>query len=408
VRAVARLRRGAGGWPVVIAHGLVGAGSQLVWLSYAGVTTVAARHFRVPEAAVGWLAQVFPLLYVVLAVPAGLVLDRWFRPGLVLGACLTAAGAVLRLVGAGYGWALAGQLLAAVAQPLVLNAVTGVSGHYLTPKDRSAGIALGTAGTFAGMALAFVLGAALPDASGIQALTAIGAGLAVTAAVALLAGLRFCPRQPLPSSGANDRTPRATWGDPFIRRLCLLVFFAFGVFVSLTTFAEALLAPAGVPGSRTSAMLLCGVVAGVIGCAFVPVFAARRHQELPVMALAGLLAVVCAVLLALAPGPATGGVSLVVVGLALLPAMPLVLELAERRTGRAEGTASGLIWMAGNLGGLVFATVTGLAVGRPAAAFLILAAAAALALVVLAGLRPFMASLGTVSADVPPEPALLP
>jgi hypothetical protein len=27
---------------------------------------------------------------------------------------------------------------------------------------------------------------------------------------------------------------------------------------------------------------------------------------------------------------------------------------------------------------------------------------------VLAGLRPFMASLGTVSADVPPEPALLP
>ena len=49
MRAVARLRRGAGGWPVVIAHGLVGAGSQLVWLSYAGVTTVAARHFRVEK-----------------------------------------------------------------------------------------------------------------------------------------------------------------------------------------------------------------------------------------------------------------------------------------------------------------------------------------------------------------------
>jgi len=128
-------------WSVIAAFALVGAAAQILWLNFAGVTTVAAEHYGVSENAIGWLAQVFPLCYVVLAIPAGLVLDRWFRAGLAAGATLTAVGAGLRLVGDGYGWLLAGQVVAAVAQPLVLNAITGVTGHYLVAKDQPAGIA---------------------------------------------------------------------------------------------------------------------------------------------------------------------------------------------------------------------------------------------------------------------------
>jgi hypothetical protein len=50
------------------------------------VTTVAAARYGVSESAIGWLAQVFPLIYVVLAIPCGLILDRWFRAGLIAGA----------------------------------------------------------------------------------------------------------------------------------------------------------------------------------------------------------------------------------------------------------------------------------------------------------------------------------
>ena len=91
-------------WSVIAAFALVGAATQILWLSFAGVTTVAAARYGVSETAISWLAQVFPLLYVVLAIPAGLVLDRWFRAGLAAGAVLTAAGACLRLAGDGYGW----------------------------------------------------------------------------------------------------------------------------------------------------------------------------------------------------------------------------------------------------------------------------------------------------------------
>ena len=51
------------------------------------------------------------------------------------GRCSPAVGALLRLAGDSYAWALAGQCLAAIAQPFVLNAITGVAGRYLREED---------------------------------------------------------------------------------------------------------------------------------------------------------------------------------------------------------------------------------------------------------------------------------
>src|SRR3954451_5898482 len=131
-------------WSVVVVFALLGATTQVLWVTYAPVTDAAATYYGVSDSAVGWLANVFPLLYVVLAVPAGLVLDRWFRGGLAAGAGLTALGAVVRMVGDDFVWVLAGQTLVAVAQPLVLNAIIGITGRYLAERDRPTGIAIGT------------------------------------------------------------------------------------------------------------------------------------------------------------------------------------------------------------------------------------------------------------------------
>jgi len=364
-------------WSVIAAFALVGAATQILWLNFAGVTTVAAARYGVSEVAIGWLAQVFPLLYVVLAIPAGLVLDRWFRAGLATGAVLTAFGGCLRLVGSpSYGWLLAGQVVAAVAQPLVLNAITGVAGHYLLAKDRPTGIAVGTAATFAGMVLTFVLCALLPGASQLATLTRIGAGFAVLAAIALLTALRRPGQQRHASPPAGLGALRVAWRDGFIRKLCASVFLPFGVFIALTTFAQALLAPAGVPAATASLLLLGTVVFGVVGCAVLPILMVRWRAELPMLIVGLLLSALAIAVLAVAPGVATAAVALALIGFLLIPALPVVLELTERRTGEAEGTAAGLVWMAGNLGGLAVATVVGLLVHRPGSAFWLMAALA--------------------------------
>lgn len=377
-------------WSAVIAFAFVGAATQLLWLTFAPVTTAAAEHYGVSESAIGWLANVFPLLYVVLAIPAGLLLDRWFSLALSAGAILTAVGGVIRLVGDDFAWVLIGQALIAVAQPLVLNAITGITGRYLAEQYRAAGIAVGSASTFGGMILAFLLGAILPDGDQLPTLIAIGAIFAVVAAVVLVLALRTPGQHHHARPPAGLGALRIAWSDPFIRRLCLLVFFPFGTFVALTTFAQPLLEPAGVSSSTTSVVLLLNVVAGVVGCAVLPIVAAKRGWELSIPAVGGLAAAMGCVAMALAPGAVVAGVALVLIGFLLLPALPIVLELTERRSGAAEGTAAGLIWMSGNLGGLVVATVVGLLVHHPGPAFFIAAIAAVLALPMLARLRPYL------------------
>src|SRR5271166_5909548 len=114
-----------------IAGGLVCAATQVLWLTYAAITTETARHYGVSVAAVGWLAEIFPLLYVVLAIPAGILLDRWFRPVLAAGGGLVALGGLIRLGGQSYAWAMAGQIVVAGAQPIVLSAVSKLAGEYL-------------------------------------------------------------------------------------------------------------------------------------------------------------------------------------------------------------------------------------------------------------------------------------
>lgn len=118
-------------WAILAGYGLLAACTQLLWLSFAPITTQAHRAMGVSEGAIGDLAAIFPLMYVILALPTGRWLDLRFEQALSLGAVLTAAGGLLRLVGpTSYGWALAGQVVIAAGQPLVLNSITKVAARY--------------------------------------------------------------------------------------------------------------------------------------------------------------------------------------------------------------------------------------------------------------------------------------
>src|ERR1700742_577503 len=158
---------------MVIAYALVAAATQVLWLTYAPIDTSAAHHYGVSTGAIGWLAEIFPVLYVVLALPAGRLLDRSFRPALAGGGALVAAGGLLRLGGPTFAWALAGQTAVAVAQPVVLNTVGKLPADCLREQERPAGIAVGAGAGFAGMLVALLLGPTLGSHGQIERLLAV-------------------------------------------------------------------------------------------------------------------------------------------------------------------------------------------------------------------------------------------
>jgi len=366
--------RGPSGWPTIVAFASVCAGTQLLWLTYAPVDTATAHYYGVSTSAVGWLAEIFPLLYVVLAIPAGRLLDTHFRPGLPAGGALMAAGGVLRLGGQTFAWAMAGQLAVAVAQPIVLSAIGKVSADYLPADRRAAGIAVASAGSFAGMLLALILGPTVGAHGQIERLLVVQAVLGVLAAAALALTLHRPGNPEVESPVTEGGSVRALWALPAMRTLCGLAFVGFGVFVAIATWLQTLLHPAGISEQSAGVLLLGMVVAGIAGCALLPPLVARRGAERTFMRAAVLASALgSAALAAFTVVGARAGV-IVLMGFLMLPALPVILTAAERLSGRAEGTAGALIWMAGNLGGLVVALIVQVLVDEPAAAFLAMAA----------------------------------
>ena len=125
----------------------------------------------------------------------------------------------------------------------------------LPERQRANGIALGTAGIFAGTALALPLGPALADAESLMPLLVVDAVFALAAAVALSVTLR--PAEATRSPGPARPSSAIVW------RLAAVAFLGFGVFVALTTWLQALLEPAGISDTTAGWLLATMVVAGV-------------------------------------------------------------------------------------------------------------------------------------------------
>ena len=386
---------GRSGWAVLAAYASVVACTQMLWLTFAPIDTDVARDFGVSKNAVGWLAQVFPLLYVVLALPAGVALDRWFRSTLLAGAGLMALGAVIRLVSQTYLWAMVGQVAVGVAQPLVLNALTKTATGYLAYRDRPAGIAVGSASQFLGAVVALAMGPLLEGSHDLGPLLPLQAVVACLSAAALALALRRAPTSEGPPAAIGVAEVRTVWAVNLIRRLACLAFVGIGVFVSLSTWLQPILHNDHTSSAAAGAMLAGMLVAGTVGCVVVPPIVARaRAERRYLMTTVASVSGGCLALAALHRFLVADFVLIAAIGFVMLAALPVMLELTERRMGASGGVATGILLLIGNAGGLIVASIVGALVDLPAVAF------AVLAIVMLLGLP----AARRVSAPVPRVP----
>ena len=142
------------------------------------------------------------------------------------------------------------------------------------------------------------------------------------------------------------------------------------------------------------------VVAGVVGSALLPAPLARRGMETRFMFVSVIAAALACSWLALRPGFVQAVPAVLLLGILLLTDLPLILELVERRAGDSAGMATALLWMAGNLGGLLLALVVQALVPVPVVAFLVMGAALLALLPALARLRTLLTATATAVPSV--------
>ena len=371
-QSVASVR--ASRWVILGGYALLTACTQLLWLAYAPITTQTGQIMGVSSGAIGDLAGIFPLMYVILALPAGRWLDTQFGRALGFGAVLTGAGGLLRLAGpSSYGWSLVGQFVIAAGQPFVLNSIPKLAARYFPSRERTAAISMGSVALFAGVLAAVLSGGPLLHAGGLVLLLSVQAAVAVLATVWVLATLR------VPAAFPGDPLVAVSlrWlrGDRLMWVLAGLLFIGMGVFNAVATWLDSILTRFGHGGS-SGYLIAIMTVGGIAGGALLPGIVARRDQRRPMLMAA--VAVTAAAFAAMAGlhTPAVAGAALFVAGFFLLAGLPVVLDWSELRAGpeRAAG-AAGFLLLAGNLGGVVLVLIVQAVIGSAYAALIVLCVA---------------------------------
>src|SRR5512143_2332590 len=125
-------------WAVLGAFMGIIAANQLLWITFAAVTTQSMQFYNVSDLAIGLLSLSFMVVYIFVSFPASWVIDTYgIRAGVGLGAALTGVfGLVRGLGGSHYGWVLAAQIGIGIGQPFVLNAISTVAARWFPLKER--------------------------------------------------------------------------------------------------------------------------------------------------------------------------------------------------------------------------------------------------------------------------------
>lgn len=343
-------------WRVLALFALVAALSQTLWLNYAPLLTMVQQKWGVGEGQASLLLLVFPLIYVLLSVPAGRLTDqKGYRFTVGVGAVAMAAFSALRVFDGSFYVALAAQVGIAVGQPFAVNGISKLVADWFDPDQSAAATGLGTMGMFAGMAAGMAATAPLVEALGYRGAMAAFAALAALVCAGWLLFARENPQAgaaPAPTAQPSQMLPLLK--DRSLLLLFALAFLGLGFFNGLTTWLEPILAPNGFDAAEAGAVggLLIG--GGILGAVVVPALSDRAGRRKPFLVGSVVLSLAALVATCTARSELAVMASAAALGFCFLPAFALLLEMCARVAGdRAAGSATGLLMLFGNAGGVV-------------------------------------------------------
>src|SRR3546814_1298895 len=203
-----------------------------------------------------WLSLVFPLLFLPLALPAGVLIDRWsVRRSLRLVALVMLAGALLRVLMPGFTGLIAGQLLIALTQPLVMALIAKLARVWFAPAQQLRATSIGTLALFVGLALAFTV---LPPTSNLS--IAITQRIDVLVLLALTAlSFMIVPPDPAPQFDAGSVSEKSSLRvllQPRLFVLFALIFLGNGYFNAIFTWLEPMLGANGIDAEHAGLIAL--------------------------------------------------------------------------------------------------------------------------------------------------------
>ena len=349
-------------WIMLSAYMFIAAVNQLMWITFAPITSDATRYYGVSDLKIGILSMCFMIVYVVVSIPASAVIDKYgIRIGVGIGTVFTGVFGLLRgLVGVNYNLLLLSQIGIAIGQPFILNAITKIAARWFTIEERATAAGLGTLAMYIGILGGIALTPYLAIGFGISGMLNIYGIISVISAIIFLVLMKEGPPSaPCPADQEKRFLVldglKHTLNTKNFKWLMLIFFIGLGVFNGVTTWIEDIVKPRGF--SSTQAGITGGlmILGGILGAVILPILSDHYRKRTPfiiiavvgaTLGLAGITFATCYWLL-LASGT--------VLGFFLLSAGPIGFQYgAEITFPASEGTSNGLLILMGQISGIVF------------------------------------------------------
>jgi len=328
---------------------------QMLWITYAPITGLAAAFYNVSDLEIGLLAMLFMIAFIPLSLPISWLIDTYgFKLAVGTGAVLMGAFGLIRgFAGANYSLVLWSTIGIAAAQPFLLNSWTKVPANWFAIEERATAVGLVTLANLIGTALGMVLTPILTETISIPMVQLIYGGIAALSAVLFLLLAKETPPTP---PGPEGSEVRALMLDGLkhalkVRSFWLYLFVSFiglGIFNGVTTWVENIVRPRGFTPTDAGTLGALMLVGGVLGAVIIPPFSDKQRKRQPYILLGLLLAIPGLIGLTYATNSWLLFSSSFAMGFFLVSTSPIGMQYAAEVTQPTpEGTSNGLIQLFG-------------------------------------------------------------
>jgi len=346
-------------WVVLLSFVLIALMTQVLWITFAPVTSAAAKFYGTSDLQIGLLSMIFMIVYIVMVLPSAWAIDTWgFKTAVGIGAVLSAVFALTRgIFASNFTVVFLSQVGIAAGQPFVIGSITKIAARWFPSEERATASGLGTLALYLGPLAAMLLSPYLVLRIGIpRMLLAYGIATAAGAVIFLALAREHPPTPP----GRDERVLMLDGLKSMLRQrdflfLLVMFFVGLGLFNSVSTWIEDIIRPRGFSITQAGMLGALMLIGGIAGAIVVPIFSdkLRRRKPFVLLALIGLLPGLLGITFA-----ANYGLLLLsgfVLGFFLLSAGPIGFQYAAEITHPApEGTSNSLLLVMGQISGIAF------------------------------------------------------
>ncbi|MGQ4872436.1 MAG: MFS transporter [Promethearchaeia archaeon] len=348
-------------WIVLLMFILVNITIQILWISFASVTSIAMDYYNVDALSIYLLSMSFMIVYIPVTFLASWIIDKFdFKIGAGIGAMLAGGFGFLRMfAGTNFTLVLIFQIGIAIGQPFILNSITKLSANWFPESERTSATGLSLIAGFIGIALGLFITPFIVKNMGFFAM------LLIYGIISLATGLLFIflakdrPLTPPSKVIVEEKVfmfegMKQLFTNKYFIILLIMYFIGLGIFNTITTYIESIVLPRDFDSTFAGIMGGLMLLGGIVGCIVMSYLSDTFQIRKPLIITSITLATISLLVISFSSDGTLLLLFAFLFGYGIISVAPVALEYAVDITSPVpEASSNGALMMIGQVGGIL-------------------------------------------------------